>query len=98
MLAWSHHILTAAPEERDGTDITPLFMYYLSMLPGPGKKIRQTWQKSKKIEEKIAANPAKSAAINLLQSPGLQFLLSNTYWKFLAKLWPIILTLIFARF
>ncbi len=28
MLAWSLHILTAAPEERDGTDITKLFMYF----------------------------------------------------------------------
>ncbi len=42
MLAWSLHILTAAPEERDGTDLTLLFMYYLSMLPGPGKRIGQT--------------------------------------------------------
>ncbi len=42
MLAWSPHILTAAPEERDGTEITLLFMYCLSLLPSPGKKIGQT--------------------------------------------------------
>ncbi len=70
MLGWSLHILTAAPEERDGTDLTQFLCSFLTVAR-PRQETLTNMIKLQKLGNKMVANPAKSTAI----SPGLKFLL-----------------------